>query len=441
MVNGVGFTGGYSNLGQYYSQDFENIAKYTLGTTIVNGEASPFSGMGLMLGFAALPELWKGGQWLFSSKARNGKTISESWNKGIEEFKTDKIARQELFSNGAWKNADTYKTLWKNYSAKTTIDAIPTGEKLSKLSPEAQKAYSQSKILAEMAINEKTGAKELLKSADSALTKANALAYSEKLAKPAKGVWGNISRFFGKFTGYNKANQALKNLATESPVTSKILKFGKGNGWFVGITAGIELLTQIIPSFTQLGAGSGIKQIGKSAVKTGASVGGWVGGMAVGAAIGSVLPGAGTVIGGAIGALCGIIGGCLGSWAATKATEKIVGKDELELAKEKQAKQLAEEARQNPQAAQQLLAAAGEKLQAEGTESEDAKVAFGSLTRLAQNQPTNNEAQYTQNAPSFTGNENQQQTNATNPFKFNPKATSQVDYMDQDFMARGAGLV
>lgn len=441
MVNGIGFTGGYGNLGQYYSQDFENVAKYALGTTIVNGEDSPFAGMGLMLGISALPELWKGGKWLFSEKARKGLSTSESWANGVKEF-------QDEYKNfgKSFKDAGV-KGVWNNYSAKTVLDAIPDEEKFAKLAKGAKNAenieqakllYDRAKYAANLAKENPAHARKLIEISDKALTKANALAYAEKINKPAEGVWGNISRFFGKYTGFNKANLALKNFATESPVTSKILKFGKGNGWFVGITGGIELLTQVIPSFTQLGAGSGIKQLFKSTAKTGASVGGWVGGMAAGAAIGSILPGAGTVIGGAIGALCGMIGGCIGSWAATKATEKIVGKDELELAKERQAKTLAQQAAQSPEAAQQLMAAAGQRLQSEGAESEDAKIAFGSLSRLAaQTQTTAPQSQYAQNNTSFTGNSTQQ---TTNPFQFNPNKYSQTDFMDKDFMAMNAGL-
>lgn len=479
----LGFTGAtIYGLSKGSYKDFETIAKYALGTTIVNGEDSPFAGMGLMVGLSALPELWKGATWLRKAYKQE---LPAEYLTGLtkEEIKFAKEMANP-FSNGGWKKAEAYKEasenikkswakgvnefkdgykgfgknlqntgvkgVWNNYSAKTVLDAIPNAEKMAKLtnsgsakSIAAEVYYNRAKNLAEYAKTNPSRARAAISAADRQLARANALAYAEKINKPAEGIWGNITRFLGKYTGYNKANLALKEFAaTKSPVTSKILKFGKGNGWFVGMTAGIELLTQVIPSFTQLGAGSGIKQLGKSAAKTGASVGGWVGGMAVGSAIGTMIcPAAGTVIGGAIGALCGIIGGCLGSWAATKATEKIVGKDELELAKERQAKELAQQAAQNPEAAQQLLAAAGEKLQAEGQDSEDAKVAFGSLTRLAaqtQTQTANAQSQYAQN---FTGNETQQQTNTTNPYKFIPSALSELDYKDKDFMAMSSGLV
>lgn len=483
MVNGISFNGRYPNIGQY-SQDFENVAKYTLGTTIVNGEDSPFQGMGLMVGIAALPELWKGATWLRRASKHE---IPKDYFKGLTEEEI-KFAKQmaDPFSNGGWKKAETYKEasenikkswakgvkevqdgykgfgknlrefgikgVWNNYSAKTVLESIPDEEKFAKLAQgaknpekikEAKLLYDRAKQAANLAKENPVHARKLIDIADHSLAKANALSYAEKLEKPATGFFGKIGRFFGKLTGFNKANSALKGLATESPTLSKVLKFGKGNGWFAAISGAIELFTQVIPSFTQLGAGSGMKQLGKSTAKVGASVGGWVGGMAVGAAIGSVLPGAGTVIGGAIGAICGIIGGCLGSWGATKLTEEIVGKDELELAKEKQAKLLAEEASKNPETAQQLLMAANEKLQAEGNESEDAKVAFGSLTRLSQGLPTNNQTQYAQNNPNFTGTEskeNKQTTNA-NPFKFNPNAYSQPDFLEKDFMAMNAGLV
>lgn len=433
MVNGVGFTGSYSNFAQYSYKDLENVAKYTLGTTIVGDEESPFTGMGLMIGLGALPELWKGGKWLFSEKARKGKTVSEGWAEGKELFNKSVEAQKTLLGNGNWAKLDTYKTVWNNYSLETTKKGIPTGEEFENLSKEAQAHYNKAKEAIETASKNPKQAREYIKIADEAVAKGNALSLAEKAAP--KTFWGKAGKVLKTATGYEKAKGFLIKTAPESKVASKILKYGKGNGLFLAIE-GIMALFTIVPTFTQLGAGSGMKQIGKSVAKSGASIGGWVAGAAAGAAIGSIIPGAGTIIGGAIGALCSMVGGCIGSWAAKKGAEAIVGKDELELAKEKQAQQLAAEASQSPEAAQQLVAAAKEKLQAEGAESEDAKVAFGSLTRLAQNQPLNNETQYAQNQTSFTGTGKQ----TTNPYKINPKAFSQVDFMDQDFMAMDAGL-
>lgn len=469
MGNGISFNGVYPNIGQY-SQDFENIAKYTLGTTIVNGEDSPFQGMGLMVGIAGGMEAFKAmgkaykyempegylkgltaeeailakkmanpfalGGWKKAASYKNAiNNIKNYLNKGVGKFKTDLEFQKNLFSNGGLTKASSYKTLWNNYSADVVKEAIPTN--LTNLGEEAQGFYTKAKRAAELVKENPLRARKLINIADKNLALAEKAASAEKLLKPATGFFGKI----GRWLGLSKLNCGLKGLAAESPTLSKVLKFGKGNGWFAAITGAIELFTQVIPSFTQLGAGSGMKQLGKSTAKVGASVGGWAAGMAIGGGIGTMIcPGPGTLIGGAIGTICGIIGGCLGSWGATKLTEEIVGKDELTLAKEKEAKELAQQATQSPETAQKLLAAAGEKLQAEGNESEDAKVAFGSLTRLSQGLSTNNQTQYAQNNPNFTGTDNKQTTN-TNPFKFNPNAYSQPDFMDKDFMAMNAGIV
>ena len=385
MVSNVSFNGKYSNLGQY-SKDIENVTKYALGTTIVNSEESPFQGMGLMLGISGVMEGSKGVKWVKANKS----DLSGGWKKGLEAFKADLAVKKDLFSNGGWKTLTPYQTAWNNYSSKVVSEAIPTGDKFTKLSKETQNVYKEAEEAAKLASTSPTESRNFIKLANKKLAEANKLANLEHVNTPMKDLkfFGKVGKFLGKYTGATKLNTALKELATTSPATAKLLKYGKGNGWFVALTGGIELLTQVIPAFNQLGAGSGAKQVVKSTAKTAASVGGWVGGMAVGSAIGSVLPGAGTVIGGIVGALVGMVGGTIGSWAATKATEDIIGKSELDIAKEKEANKIAHEAIQDPQQMKQLMATVAQKLQTEGTESEDAKVALKSirnLTQVAQN--------------------------------------------------------
>jgi phage tail tape-measure protein len=236
----------------------------------------------------------------------------------------------------------------------------------------------------------------------------------------------------------------MKNFALKSPAMGKLLKYGKGNGWFLALEGGMALFTQIIPSFSQLGTGSGIKQIFKSTVKTAASVGGWIVGSAVagqagamaGAAIGSIVPGVGTVIGGVVGGLIGMIGGCIGAWAATKVATKIVGKDELELAKEKEAKRLAKEASKSPEQMQAMLTTAAQRLQSEG-ESEDSKMVFGSLQNLSNIAQSKGYKSQTavQDNTSFSG--------TNNPYSPDQikKAFGEQNYGDADFMAMSAGLI
>ena len=202
------------------------------------------------------------------------------------------------------------------------------------------------------------------------------------------------------YTVLTKCNGWLKGLATESPIMAKLLKHGKGNGLFLAIGAITELF-QIIPAFG-LGADKGIAQIGKSAVNTAASIGGWTvgaaagvqGGAMLGAAIGAVGGPVGSIAGSVIGSLCGLIGGCIGSWAATKASKAFVGKDEVEKAKEKQTKEVTKELSKDPKAMQELMQTAAQKLNSEGIDSEDAKIAFTSIKKLAQVTQGNSFNQY-----------------------------------------------
>lgn len=409
MIGNVGFNGGGYNLGQY-SGDVENIAKYTLGTTLVAQQENPFDGMLPMIGITGLmgiPAAYK----ILKQYRTNGGIIK---NLKETEFRTFKDILDKLktnVTNGNWKNLDTYKSMWRKHSLNVLEEAIPTGDKFNALGSKTQKFYNAVSTEIEKARNPVATPEEVakyLKKANKKLSIANLQAYKE--TKPvsiaeAKGFGGKASAFFGKigeFLHLPKLSGAVKGLAVKSPIVSNILKFGKGNGIFAAITGGIALFTQVIPAFG-LGADKGMAQLGKSTVKTAASVGGWAAGAAVGAAIGSVIPGAGTLVGGAIGSIIGIIGGCLGSWAADKVAEGIVGKDELELAKDEQADKMTKEVQKDPQAVLQLLAAAQERLKSDDPNSEDAKIARQSieqLTKLAQaqlQQNTGNSAQYNPN--------------------------------------------
>lgn len=418
MVNNISFNGGYTNFKQY-----ENAAKYALGTTIVTPEESPFMGMGIMMGIVGLQEVWKSGKWVYT----NRKDLPEAWKQGKEIYNTDLATKKALLGNGGWKKLDTYKQIWNNYSANTLKQAIPTKEGLEGLSPKTKKLYEKAEKIANMAKEKPARARKLLSMANAKFAEAEAAANAEKLLKPVTG-FKKFTRFLGKYTGITKLNGGLKNFATKSPLTAKFLKYGKshGLGLFFAIE-GISALFTIIPAFTQVGFGSGVKQTGKSIVKAGASIGGWVAGATAGAAIGSIIPGAGTILGGAIGAAAGMIGGCLGSWATGKIVEPLC-KSEVDIAKEKEAKKIAEEASKDPQKAQELMATVAQKLQAEGTDSEDAKIALASIQNIVQSQPT-------QYAQSFSGNSETPNSNTTssNPFASN-------EYMNKDFMAMGAGL-
>lgn len=458
-VNNVGFGNSYKVSQQTYN-DLEQAVGFSLGLSKVD-DGGPFAGMGLMLGIGGAMEAFKGGQWAY----KNRKDLSGGWQKGVDTYKTDLAFKKDLFGNYGWKKSDSYKTLWNNYRAKTVLDNIPDAEKITKLEEaakasenlqktekinEAIKNYKAAKNAAEFAKTTSLNQARAMKVANARLAIANDLVHGE--IKPT-GI-GKIGAFFGKITGMSKLNGGLKALATKSPITASILKHGKGNGLFLAIGGIVELFTQVIPSFTQLGAGKGSKQLVKSTVKTGASVGGWVGGAAIGAAIGSIIPGAGTIIGGAIGSLCGLVGGFVGSWAATKAAEKVVGKNELDIAKEEQAKKVAADLSKDPAAMRKYIDESMQKLKEEGQDTPEAQAALGSLTRLAANLPKEtesteaNETQTTTTDAANTTKQTQTTPNFTaNPFSANSQYAAQLygnnnifgqqqaDYKDQDFMS------
>ena len=421
------------------SKDVENVVKYATGTEIIAApEAGPFEGMGLMLAISGGTSAFAGGSWLWNNK----NDLKGGWAK----YKTETLAETaKLKAAGGITSKGGLKYIFNKQSAKTIMEGIPTGDKFAKLDAATQSLYTKATNAAEFAKANPSNAKRAFMVANKRLAQANAMAHGQ--VAPT-GFFGKVGGFLGKYTGISKLNGALKNLATKSPVTANILKYGKGNGIFLAITAGVEVFTQIIPSFAQLGFTKGIKQIGKSIAKTAASIGGWIvgsaagsyGGAALGAAIGTVGGPVGTVIGGVVGGLCGFLGGCVGAWAAGKAANKVVGKNELYIAKEEKAKELTDQVQNDPNAMNEVISTAAQRLEAEGKETDDAKIAFGSLSKLKQaaeekaqedkaNTQTTAQTTAQQSAPSFQGQYNQY---ASNPFS--------QDTNDKDFMAMSAGL-
>lgn len=436
LVSNVNFNGSYYS-GQSYIQDLNRVACYTVGLTRPE-EEGPFAGFATMGyitlglgGFQVIPAL-------LNAKKQPG---------GLPKFWADQgdIYNKELTNvRGRLQNlgnADTYKNFWSHFSIDKVKETIPGEEKLAKLTDlaylstaEGEKAkkafdvYDRAKEVIGRAGKNPEESSKLLKEARQLITEGDALSHG--LIK-AEGKWGKFVEGFGKYTGTSKISGALKNLAAKSPAAASSLRFVKRSGGILALLSVVPELFKIIPAFG-LGADKGVKQLCKSGIGVAANLGGWVAGETAGMAIGSfICPGVGTLLGGVAGMFIGMIGGTLGAWAADKIVSPICGKSEVDVAKEEQAQKLAQEASQSPEVAQQLMQAAAQKIQQEGADSEEAKLAFGSLQKLAQlsqqqNQtqtPTNN-YQYAQYSPSTTGN---------NPF-------SQQDYMNKDFMAMAYGL-
>ncbi len=190
---------------------------------------------------------------------------------------------------------------------------------------------------------------------------------AEGVAKTAEGVakTGKIAGAVSKVK--QVAGKPFAAAAKKVPALGKVGKFFKGSGaaGFAVIGGGIELATEVVPTFKQLGAKAGIKQIGKSAVKVAADIGGWAlgakGGAAVGAAIGSIFPGIGTAIGAAIG---GFIGGFVGSWGAGKVAKAVTGPSEREIAQAKSEKEQTAAILENSKDVESLKQLAFQKVQA-----------------------------------------------------------------------------
>ena len=221
---------------------------------------------------------------------------------------------------------------------------------------------------------------------------------------------GNMAKNgkFGK-VGIGAEKVASKIGGGISKAGSKLGGFGKvlkssGAGIMLVFSGVIEGLTEVVPTFKELGAKKGMKQAGKSAVKVagdtagfvvgnqvgtalGAAAGSALAGTKAGAAIGSVFPGYGTAIGAVVGCICGF----LGSWVAGKVTKKITGKSEREKAKEAQEKQQADAIANNSKSLEQLKAEAALKIQQEyqttGKISKDSEEALKILENLEKTNP------------------------------------------------------
>lgn len=187
---------------------------------------------------------------------------------------------------------------------------------------------------------------------------AKAAKYTEKAAKAA-----------------NSATNAAKGIGTASKAGG-FLK-SSGAGIMLAFSGIIEGVTEVLPTFKELGTEKGMKQLGKSAIKVAGDTVGFIAGeqagLAIGTAIGTaIFPGVGTAIGGVV----GMIGGMLGSFAMGKVTKAITGKTEREKAKEEQEKANASEISNDDKMLQELKEAAALKLQEEantGNLSEDSQ--------------------------------------------------------------------
>ena len=193
-------------------------------------------------------------------------------------------------------------------------------------------------------------------------------------------------------TGIRTAQNAINKGALSANTAVRTLsKSVKAGGAMAAISMACEVPT--ISEGFKMDKKTGWKQLGHSSVKVAAETAGWIAGAKVGgiagaklgATIGTCIGGPiGTAIGGAVGTIVGVGCGLLCSWLAGKGVKKILGKDPVEKAKENNAKQLANAARDDKNAQLALAQAAAEKIEnGEVLSEKDANSAIKSINKVA----------------------------------------------------------
>lgn len=422
----VGFNG-MNSLG-LSAKDIQILAKYGLGATLVETSDDLFSVYNVpMMAMMGGQQIWP---WLKQNKTGlvEGGNWFQNWGKAMANLNAQKEGTQAMQAirraAGNIKPEEGTKALFNKGAYGEALHSF----RLSKIT----ESLPDVKIMENLPKEINTKANNLFKEVEKAVAKGDLATAETKLATLQNITHGHIptpffgkfAKFVGKYSGYSSISGWVRKVADEgSPLLRKALPCLKGAGVWTAISSVTELFN-IIPAFAQGGIGSGFAQIGKSAVKTAANIAGWFGGEAVGSSVGAVigtalLPGVGTVAGALIGGLCGLVGGFVGSWAAGKVAQKIVGKDEPELIKERNAQKLTQQAMVDPTVLKGILSKVNDRLQSEG-DSADTRLAFQSLQKMGisvdPSQPTQiaTGTQAQQAAPSFKGNPYQMAYNYSN---------------------------
>lgn len=273
-------------------------------------------------------------------------------------------------ANWAWKNRKSFKAGWQNLAKEAaerdklirSTNVVPKGKAFSKV---RNIWAGASKYVAQ-----KEAAAESAKAAASATSQAS------------KGFFGKTKNALG----ITKVSKFLTSTAAKHPKFAPLIKGIKGNAGFAIFSLGVGVALDVIPAF-QIGATEGFKQLGKTAMKTTAEVGGWAAGTALGAKAGAAV---GTCIGGpigtAVGTVLGAACGFLGSWLASKAADKVIGPNEVEIAQQKNSENLAQEAKNDAELQNEVVGQALQNLVANYTEngelSDDDKIAKKSLEKV-----------------------------------------------------------
>lgn len=320
----------FSSLSINDSRAINNLSKYVIGAEI-NRQEEPsgiVGGVGLMGGIS-------GGTWLFKNRKNIKGGFQQLAGNAAEQKRivnsVKKYPPNAIFSNARNKWAGATE-----YLSKGELEALSA--KLAK-KPE----YAKLKNHIDAALKSGKNYAQTLKDVEKlkAIEKLNV--YNAKVATQMAN--GSKLRALKNATGITKLSTATKELAVKSGKFRGLIKGIKGNAGFAAISLGIGVVCDVVPAF-QLGTDKGFKQLGKTAAKTGAEVAGWWAGSALGAKAGAAI---GTAIGGpvgtVVGGLIGLIGGFAGSYFASKAADKIIGPNEVELAQQKGADEIAKNAK------------------------------------------------------------------------------------------------
>ena len=363
MVSGIS-----SHSSVYALKDLENLAKYATGVPLTNSATKL-----TIKDVASYPAMlcgYEGFQWLKNNRGQYKQAFAQV-------VKNGKDANAVLKQSGI-------KGVLRVADAKEILANIPQAETLKTLPANVQNLYRTAQNSAEL-VTAIPANKAALKTATKALAKADAAAFAET----SKNATGFVAKTKNAL-GITKLTQKTKELSAKSPTFKKCVDaYNNEAGTFMLVMqGGVETFTNVVPTFKQLGFKKGMKQLGKSAVKTVGSVAGWVAGSVAGSKLGSVIGAAvgNSKVGAVIGAVAGKVGsyavGTIGQHYAEKGIEKVLGKSELEKAREEQALMIAQEAQNNPEVFDLLVQQAAERLAVEGEDTAESKAVNATLRNL-----------------------------------------------------------
>lgn len=349
-------------------KDVTTVLKYINNETVSQAADTFGSNIKSTVGSAALFEGLPLVKYLKNCKKLSGSVISD----GMRTLGESNSAALQNLLKGQGKLTERIANFIKTSNSSNKIYAeLKSAAKLqTKASSAAAKAAEISeKLLAN------PESKHLSKLAEKAAAKAETAAAKAAATSTGTTVASTAAKSAGKF---GKIGKFMKN---------------SGAGFMLAFSGIIEGVTEVIPTFKELGFQKGIKQLGKSAVKVAGDTFGFIAGqqagVAAGTAIGTAIcPGIGT----AVGAVCGFVGGMLGSWAMGKVTKAVTGKSEREIEADKQTELNAKQIIKDGQSIEEIKQAALQKIEEEaannnGQLSEDSLVAYAALQNLETTNP------------------------------------------------------